>query len=575
MNTNEQDEIRLPHISREQVLAVGGTILASGAVDLAVHFNPAVILAGVVATYAVGKLTPEVMAMMMVPGSNPDEVVDALEKIAGPAPAPHPDQRALSKIKRLVGIKTPVPAQPKDERDDDEQASEEESAPTKTEQKQDRPAGPIFPPYPDEETWCMGTVLTTGQRCDPHANTLLGYGLFVGGSQGSGKSNFLALTAESIGRWKMSEIIFDFKGEYTSLMSVVPNGFMAGSAKFVASYGPGAFELTPETAASFAECVMEARLQAVVNIPSYGGDFNYVATIMTALIKGLMAWSEAQRPADRMPCWVAWDEAHVYFPEGSSNGFDKDVNKKLDTAMNMIVYTGRSYGYTLGFFTQRIANISKTVVSQCQVKVIMRHTLDNDLKRCAEEVGKTVADPDLIKNLDQGVGIIVGLTKKPLILKFDERQTRHDSHTPDISRVHRRPAQRVSSVLNRMSRPGPMGPSPEVPRASYEHENAIGSQRSRTVPAAPETRLNVLEKLDLGNKGDRPESPDAGDRPEGFSCGPNDKIFTSVQERQFVRLYRRAPGQEIKSYLRTMGVGNSFAKYARHVVAYRLNMEDK
>src|SRR5258708_35059525 len=68
------------HITREQVIAVGGTLLTSGIIDVATHFNPAYTLAGLVAIYAAGRLTPEVVKFL-VPGSDPEATIKTVARL--------------------------------------------------------------------------------------------------------------------------------------------------------------------------------------------------------------------------------------------------------------------------------------------------------------------------------------------------------------------------------------------------------------------------------------------------------------------------------------------------------------
>lgn len=109
------------HITPGQVLVTTGTVLTSGVIDVATHFNPAYTLAGLVAIYAAGRLTPDLLKYL-VPGSDPQGAFKVVESIANhyaPEDQGELPQDALSKIKRLLHIKTPAaPGRPKDERDE-------------------------------------------------------------------------------------------------------------------------------------------------------------------------------------------------------------------------------------------------------------------------------------------------------------------------------------------------------------------------------------------------------------------------------------------------------------------------
>ncbi|GAC1661325.1 MAG: hypothetical protein PVS3B3_31880 [Ktedonobacteraceae bacterium] len=117
MSEQHREEDR--RITKEQVIAVGGTLLTSGIIDVATHGNLPVMLGGAVAVFAAGKLTPEIMKLLL-PGSDPDATSVATNAVVNRlAPPPEDDNRpqdALSKMKRLIGMKSAeAPARPKDE----------------------------------------------------------------------------------------------------------------------------------------------------------------------------------------------------------------------------------------------------------------------------------------------------------------------------------------------------------------------------------------------------------------------------------------------------------------------------
>lgn len=297
-----------------------------------------------------------------------------------------------------------------------------------------------FPVLADEATARLGEDVETRQRFDIPIDYVLGKGVILAGTQGAGKSNTLARIAEQVGKSQMPQIIFDMKREYSSLLDVVPNGIVAGHAGASHELPSRFYELTEQNAAQFARDVMEQGYQAVVDIPSYltqEDGWNTCAHIITAVLNGLMQWSIAQPAHDRLPCLLSFDEAHIWFPERfeMKSLFDQATLAKLNQAAFSIVNMGRSYGYTLLFATQRIANIAKWTIANSQIKVVMRHTLDIDIKRCREEVGSEIAEQHDIKSLADGYGIVVGLTREPVLVHFDTRASRHDSHTPKIDRV--------------------------------------------------------------------------------------------------------------------------------------------
>jgi hypothetical protein len=116
---SEQQEDK--RITKEQVIAVGGTLLTSGIIDFATHGNIAIMLGGAVAVFAAGKLTPEVMKLL-IPGSDPEATAARTRTVVDhlvPASSGSDDrpQDALSKLKRLASIKKEQPGRPKEDRE--------------------------------------------------------------------------------------------------------------------------------------------------------------------------------------------------------------------------------------------------------------------------------------------------------------------------------------------------------------------------------------------------------------------------------------------------------------------------
>lgn len=105
-------------ITKEQVIAVSGTLLASGLVDLAAHSVPLAI-AGVCATIAAGRFTPDIMRVFF-PHSDAEKteqvVNEIIEQISPDASNDLP-QDFKSKMRRLFNRPEPEQlSQPKDER---------------------------------------------------------------------------------------------------------------------------------------------------------------------------------------------------------------------------------------------------------------------------------------------------------------------------------------------------------------------------------------------------------------------------------------------------------------------------
>lgn len=118
--SKQQIQQQARQITRAQLFSVAGTLLASGAIDLATHN----IVVGIIGGCAVGvaglisrpDVLPEILRLLF-PGSNPDQTVKAVAQIVEQL-APYEDlpQDFNSKMKRLLNLKSAEkPGRPKDE----------------------------------------------------------------------------------------------------------------------------------------------------------------------------------------------------------------------------------------------------------------------------------------------------------------------------------------------------------------------------------------------------------------------------------------------------------------------------
>lgn len=434
--SEQQDQGILPQINltAQQAVVGGSALLTSLLVDAAVHFDPMVMVGGAITSYALGKYGPEV-ANLLIPGSNPEAVKEGTAKVVNaiaPQRIDYSDQSALAKIKRLVGIKTYAPAKPKeavDERKEFPTEVKNETAQSKNETSGFCDSGPA------DEILDLGYVLQSRLPFKLHANRLFGEGLFVAGNQGAGKSMMLARLVEQFAKCGIPCMVFDLKPEFYTIPRLYSSAIRAGHPNHAEEAGGSYYSVTLDNVDEFIADIMAGGFQVIVDLPSYE-DVDAQGEIIAAIVDGLMRWARELPEDQRFPYFVLLDEAHYFLPQQIDLvPLSKETAEKLNKAFSKIVNMGRSYGYTMGFFTQRIANIKKWVIANCQVKVIMKHGLDVDLKRCEEEVKREVATREDIERLGKGQGIVIGWGVKPFIVQFSKRESHHPSSTPDIKRA--------------------------------------------------------------------------------------------------------------------------------------------
>ena len=140
-------------------------------------------------------------------------------------------------------------------------------------------------------------------------------------------------------------------------------------------------------------------------------DFSEVPSDVLPVVTGTLArllynvqfWME---PDKRTPFTIICDEAHLYLPVKD----DADsVQKQALYNFERIAKEGRKYGVSIIAVSQRPADVSKTILSQCNNFIVLRLTNDRDKNVIANLL------PDSLKStieslplLDIGESLVVG-----------------------------------------------------------------------------------------------------------------------------------------------------------------------
>jgi hypothetical protein len=234
-------------------------------------------------------------------------------------------------------------------------------------------------------------------------------------------------------------LLIDYKNEFYTLREMHQTIISCGHPDYAERAGAPYYSVTLDNATEFANDLMEFGAQAVFNVQSYR-DLDAMAETLAAILHALVDWSlELEDEDDRPPCLVVTDEAHNLVPERpdlSALPLDPKNFKRLKKAYVEVANMGRSFGYTLIFATQRLANIAKWAVANLQLQIVMRQDLDNDIERCEEYIGKE--NCKLLRDLPPGRGFVHGLSKTPMLIQFDKQEARHVSKTPNLARAQKR-----------------------------------------------------------------------------------------------------------------------------------------
>lgn len=164
-------------------------------------------------------------------------------------------------------------------------------------------------------------------------------------------------------------------------------------------------------------------------------DFSEVPSDILPLITGLVArlifsiqqWTDQEK---RHPIALFCDEAHLYIPQNAKDSLDLKGLHNFER----IAKEGRKYGVSLVVISQRPADVSKTILSQCGNFVAMRLTNPDDqnvIKRLFPDSLGGFAD--LLPMLDIGECLVVGdACLLPSRIKVKEPKIKPQSATIDI-----------------------------------------------------------------------------------------------------------------------------------------------
>ena len=153
-----------------------------------------------------------------------------------------------------------------------------------------------------------------------------------------------------------------------------------------------------------------------------------ITGLVTRLIFSVQQWTDKEK---RHPIALFCDEAHLYIPE---NIQISSIEEKGLSNFERVAKEGRKYGVGLVVISQRPADVSKTVLSQCGNFISMRLSNPDDqnvIKRLFPDSLGNFAD--LLPILDIGESLIVGdACLLPSRVKIEEPEIKPKSATIDF-----------------------------------------------------------------------------------------------------------------------------------------------
>lgn len=255
--------------------------------------------------------------------------------------------------------------------------------------------------------------------------------LLIQGASGAGKSWTMRRLLEQSAE-RIQQIVIDPEGEFKSLADELGYLYVEGH------------KLKGHALAEMARRARSNRVSMVVDLSDCRREEQMmaVAAIFHALVE---CPQEMWHPA-----LVAVDEAHLFAPWGTQGQESSAVRKASIAAVVDLMSRGRKRGLVGVLATQRLARLSKSVISEVHNFLIGINTLDLDVKRAAETIGWEVRKAyDRLPTLTPGEFVATGpaFSLSPVEVMIGDVKSRHIGAAPRLAAVDRIEAGEARSML--------------------------------------------------------------------------------------------------------------------------------
>ncbi len=255
--------------------------------------------------------------------------------------------------------------------------------------------------------------------------------LLIQGASGAGKSwTMRRLLEQSAGR--IQQIVIDPEGEFRTLADELGYLYIEGH------------KLKGAALAEMARRARLNRISMVVDLSDARREEQMMA--VSAICHALVECPQEMWH----PALVAVDEAHLFAPWGTQGQESSAVRKASIAAMVDLMSRGRKRGLVGVLATQRLARLSKSVVSEIHNFLIGINTLDLDVKRAAETIGWDMRKAyDRLPTLTPGEFVATGpaFSFSPVEVRIGEVRSRHIGAAPRLVDVQRVDAVEARSML--------------------------------------------------------------------------------------------------------------------------------
>lgn len=310
--------------------------------------------------------------------------------------------------------------------------------------------------------WING-LLEMGKDCYLDVQALIEDRLLVNANSGGGKSRTLRKIIELV-YGHAQVIVFDIEGEFHTLRE---------KFSFTLCGPEGEAPATVSTASKLSERLLKLGKSAVIDVSELlpGEQEAYIASFIET-------WMRATRAQWHDTVFVL-DECNKYCPEGRLD--PKSSLGRCQEAIVDLMRRGRKRGFAGVLATQRIADLNKRAIAECNSVMLGRCAVDVDIDRSAKMLGMRKGDAvEQIPQLRPGEFFVYGRAVIGSTSADGQRVSR--IQVGDVSTTHPKRGQRI-----------PVTPAPaEVKRALAELSD-IATEAEAEVKEIDRLRARVAE----------------------------------------------------------------------------------
>ncbi len=204
-----------------------------------------------------------------------------------------------------------------------------------------------------------------------------------------------------------------FYGKFTRFLVRLDSKL--NDSRYAFMFKPKKFNFS-QSLKEFLDIIIGTEDEARMSILDLSGvPFDVVNTIVSLLARLIFDFNFWNRNRREFPVLLVFEEAHNYLPIGG------ETTKAARRTVERIAKEGRKYGVSCMLVSQRPAEVSETILSQCNNYVVLRLTNPVDQTYVRSLMPDTFAGvADVLPSLRQGEAVVVGdAISMPLRVQID------------------------------------------------------------------------------------------------------------------------------------------------------------